>query len=174
MDKYIAAYHYTKEIEKGYFAKNGLKPLSAEYIDWVLNETCSVFTVEEQEQIRKNFMDRFKPGRKGLIYFTMARKDSDPNLIKFANYFGGECLFINFDESADQTIANKLSQIGEGVIVKFIVPVSEIISSSWSKTVLENWAKLYNKDYKTSLAEGFIQGYISAENIIRTIYIEEK
>lgn len=171
-DRHIVGYHYTKEFERGYFEKNGLKPLTLKHIDWVLDSTYSMFSADERDEIQKKFKQRFDNSRSEKIYFVTERHDLDHTLMNFTRFFGGECLLACFDEVKDRTIANKLEKIGLGVIIQFVIPIKAIQCSSWGISILTNWARTLNPSYKKFYTEGFVKNVILPEDILMVVYLE--
>lgn len=154
-EKQVVMFHCTKEPWPGYFKTAGLRPLDGDaHRTEFLRNFGHLFTAEELGVLKRGWDHSARTGdldnRNCQLWGCLT-----PNLLtqpyatgNFFEYFGGEAIFSNV--SPHSTIADKLRNIGEAVVVVFSTIAEDI--------------QLNGDPYKT-LALQFIQSYCYARGI---------
>jgi hypothetical protein len=170
----IVGYHCTKEPEHGFFEACGLRILDrkSHQAEFLTNHSWR-FTAKELEQIRQTWESYF-PGqqeksRNGKIWFCLApHQVVDGGAENLLTYFGGEAVYMPFRDGA--SIADKLSQIGNSVVVEAAIVPSDLKTFS-TNALAKNSLHLFhwhlNPEVVLSGYEGFVSRAILAEEIIQ-------
>lgn len=120
----LRAYHCTRESEKGFFARRGLRLTSlplhqAEFLAYY----GARFTEAEREDIKRAWADYFPTaapwgaGRDGMVWACLCLDDVLSDGVEpFFEFFGGEAVFMPLKQHP--TVSDKLRSIGEPVVVE--------------------------------------------------------
>ena len=166
-DYNVIAYHYTREIELGYFKKYGLRTLDFEkHKQFVLGVLQNMLPIKLLESIKSLPVP---DGRENdnSIWFCYQRDDSDTGIIPLVRYFGGECIPGQLTEADNKQLLNVLEQIGNPVVVKFCYRACDVEGCTLLKIMLSSYLqKFCDRDFHVFKGEDNIKKGITPEQII--------
>ena len=163
----IIAYHYTREVAPGYFAKYGLRVLNfVEQKNFVINALQNRLSLNELGEIMKLDLPEGRSHDKNSIWFCYQRDDSSAgDLVK---YFGGECIYGQLtDGYTENTVSNTLKQIGNPVVVKFYCNAGDIKNYKVTEIMLATFLRKYcNNEFRIPTREDYIKKNIMPTQIL--------
>ena len=164
----IVAYHYTKEIQYGYFKINGLQCLSfdkhKERVIRLLKSKLSSAAIEKLQSLQcPNDVDN------GKLHFVYDFNNTDAG--DLVRYFGGECIYGQItDGFCRNEISDVLESTGIPVAVKFRINIGSINSCTAIDTIVSKYAKhYYNEDFSVVRRQGVTVHHILPEQILQVI-----
>ncbi|MGD0280663.1 MAG: hypothetical protein ABSC11_15355 [Smithella sp.] len=126
----VVGYHCTKESEKGYFEKCGIRVLDRKnHQNKFLKKFSSQFSVEDLNLLKQAWESYFSIGqdygRNGKIWFCLAPDQVISYGTKdFFTYFGGEAIYKPIKDYS--SITQILRNIGNPVIVKVAIDPNDL------------------------------------------------
>ena len=168
----VSGYHCTKEIEDGYFLKNGLRVLNIHrHIDKFLSLISNRVSREIYDKFESTLTEWMNhpqiSNRENLLFFCMSRYQVVNCMQDYSfKYYGGEAIYWPFDE-CDECL-KVLESLGHPVVVEVRLNPSELNTYRlypFSRDILSHFAARYNPDFYIDSCEASIDRDVRPDEI---------
>ena len=170
----IIGLHYTRANKSSILSKGLLLQSGNEFRQDFLATHGHVFTSEEIVEIKKRWLSHFEESdendRDLKIYFNFTDDSSATD--QLLDMCGGEQVTMCFDNDGYCAISEKLSKIGEPLIIKCSIDPAQVNvreDQPWGRVLLSSYHKHVNSLASRVDFDGFIRSPVSKNDIVEII-----